>query len=173
VRTLGRHSWVKAPDACPVSQFTEWSCTYVREISSAHAIFAATEIARAIRHDPSRHLDMRQLSLRFNHSEEELRQSFKLLLGVSVREYQTRQRILCALRGLRTGIKADAVALDAGFKRPNKFYPCFRRITGYTPAALRPQLATFTDAELESLVLPRTGAHVTIPTRRVRQTESD
>jgi hypothetical protein len=95
-----------APDACPVSQFTEWSCTYVREISSAHAIFAATEIARAIRHDPSRHLNMRPLSLRFNHAaEEELRQSFKLLLGVSIREYQTRQRILCALRGLRTGIK--------------------------------------------------------------------
>lgn len=77
------------------------------------------------------------------------------------------------MRALRAGTKPDAVALDVGFKRPNKFYPCFRRITGYTPAALRPKLAILTDAELEALVCSRTGAQVSFPTRRVRQVESD
>jgi AraC-like DNA-binding protein len=87
--------------------------------------------------------------------------SFKLLFGVSIREYQTRQRILRALAALRAGIKADAVALDVGFKRPNKFYPSFRRITGYTPAALRRKLPFFTDADLELLVFPRRAARGT------------
>jgi transcriptional regulator GlxA family with amidase domain len=81
-----------------------------------------------------------------------LRALFKQEFGVTIREYQTRQRVLRAARLLVTSaFKVDTVAHRAGFGGRRNFYDAFRRIVGHSPSTLRHWSSTDLDALEERL----------------------
>src|SRR5207248_1735862 len=54
-----------------------------------------------------------------------------------LREYQRTSRIVCVALRIRSGIKIDAVALEAGYRSKKDFYGDFKRVFGLTPLQFR------------------------------------
>jgi AraC-like DNA-binding protein len=63
---------------------------------------------------------------------------FRKVTGMSVLEYITQRRVSCAQRLLaRTDMKIIDIAYESGFNSPARFYPCFKRLVGQSPARYR------------------------------------
>jgi len=63
---------------------------------------------------------------------------FRNMTGMSMLEYITQRRVSCAQRLLATtDMKNLDIAYEAGFGSPARFYPCFKRLVGQSPARYR------------------------------------
>ena len=63
---------------------------------------------------------------------------FRKMTGMSVLEYITQRRVSCAQRLLATtDMKTLDIAHESGFNSPARFYPCFKRLVGQSPARYR------------------------------------
>lgn len=63
---------------------------------------------------------------------------FRKITGMSVLEYITQRRVSCAQRLLATtDMKTLDVAYESGFNSPARFYRCFGRLVGQSPAQYR------------------------------------
>jgi AraC-like DNA-binding protein len=57
---------------------------------------------------------------------------------MSVLEYITERRVSCAQRLLdTTDMKIIDIVYESGFNSPARFYPCFKRLVGQSPARYR------------------------------------
>jgi AraC-like DNA-binding protein len=66
---------------------------------------------------------------------------FRKVTGMSVLDYITQQRVSCAQRLLATtDMKLLDIAAEAGFRSTARFYPCFKRLVGESPARYRRSL---------------------------------
>ena len=66
-----------------------------------------------------------------------LRVRFRKEIGMTVRQYLTRVRIIQAANMIRQGDKIEAVALLVGYRSKKNFYRQFRAIMGVPPGAFR------------------------------------
>lgn len=63
---------------------------------------------------------------------------FRKITGMSVLEYITQRRVSCAQRLLATtDMKLLDIAAESGFNSAARFYPCFKRLVGQSPARYR------------------------------------
>jgi transcriptional regulator GlxA family with amidase domain len=62
---------------------------------------------------------------------------FHRTLGLTVRDYVTRLRLMHAAELIRDGVKIEAVALLVGYRSKKNFYWRFRQHFGTTPGAYR------------------------------------
>lgn len=63
---------------------------------------------------------------------------FHKITGMSVLDYITQCRVSCAQRLLATtDMKLLDIAAESGFNSPARFYPCFKRLVGQSPARYR------------------------------------
>ena len=63
---------------------------------------------------------------------------FHKITGMSVLDYITQQRVSCAQRLLATtDMKLLDIAAESGFNSAARFYPCFKRLVGQSPARYR------------------------------------
>lgn len=63
---------------------------------------------------------------------------FRKVTGMSVLEYITQRRVSCAQRLLATtDMKILDIACESGFNSAARFYPCFKRLVGQSPASYR------------------------------------
>jgi AraC-like DNA-binding protein len=67
---------------------------------------------------------------------------FQKITGMSVLDYITQCRVSCAQRLLATtDMKLLDIAAESGFNSPARFYPCFKRLVGQSPARYRRQIS--------------------------------
>ena len=70
---------------------------------------------------------------------------FHKITGMSVLDYITQCRVSCAQRLLATtDMKLLDIAAESGFDSPARFYPCFKRLAGQSPASYRRSLQVTT-----------------------------
>ena len=70
---------------------------------------------------------------------------FHKITGMSVLDYITQCRVSCAQRLLATtDLKLLDIAAESGFNSPARFYPCFKRLAGQSPASYRRSLQVTT-----------------------------
>ena len=70
---------------------------------------------------------------------------FRQMTGMSVLDYITQRRVSCAQRLLATtDMKLLDIAFDSGFCSPARFYPCFKKLVGQSPARYRRSVRTAT-----------------------------
>jgi AraC-like DNA-binding protein len=63
---------------------------------------------------------------------------FRKITGMSLLDYITQCRVSCAQRLLATtDMKLLDIAAESGFNSPARFYPCFKRLVGQSPARYR------------------------------------
>ena len=77
---------------------------------------------------------------------------FRKVTGMSVLDYITQQRVSCAQRLLATtDMKLLDIAAEAGFRSTARFYPCFKRLVGESPARYRRSLQIMSETERVSI----------------------
>jgi AraC-like DNA-binding protein len=73
---------------------------------------------------------------------------FQKITGMSVLDYITQCRVSCAQRLLATtDMKLLDIAAEAGFNSAARFYPCFKRLAGQSPARYRRSMRAAASAE--------------------------
>jgi AraC-like DNA-binding protein len=137
--------WHRFPS--PLNAFDEWSATLIETFERTH-VSPAARAKKLIDEAAGRRLSTPFLARVVGCHPNRLRAIFKLSVGVTIREYQTRREILNAARMLISStLKVDAVAIATGFRSRKNFYAAFRRMVGTTPKAVR----AWSHSELESL----------------------
>jgi len=81
----------------------------------------------------------RQLAARFHTSERTLVRKFDQLLGVSLREWRQRLKVVKAFELLESGWAVERIALELGYNSASAFIVMFRGQTGITPEQWRQQ----------------------------------
>lgn len=145
--------WRNRADS-PLRVFNQWATVFLDAFERAHGLPAAERVKEMIDAENGKRISLSSLSRRSGCHPVRLRSQFKSKFGISIREYQTRRRILHAAQLLvQTDLKVDAVARNVGFRNRRNFYDAFHRIVGVAPSAVRGWSAEDLDS-LERGLLP-------------------
>jgi AraC-like DNA-binding protein len=117
--------------------FAVWMATFVETYNRTHPPTLAERAARIIRLGASGRLGAARIAAQCACTVHTLRDAFRRRYGVSLREYQRIARVTSAVPRVRSGIKIEAVALEAGYHSKKDFYKDFRQVTGLTPVQFR------------------------------------
>ena len=129
--------WRNRP-ACPVIAFSNWATAFLDKVEQSHRQPVTLHVKDIIDRGIDNRMSVRVLAREAGCHPVQLRATFKRDVGMSIREYQTRRRILTAARLLiESDMKVDAVARAAGFPNRRNFYEAFRRTLHTNPSALR------------------------------------
>jgi AraC-like DNA-binding protein len=90
-----------------------------------------------IKHHYTQRLTLGTLAQTLGRQAAYLGRLFRDEIGVTVREYVTRARMMNGAVQVRSGVKIEAVALDLGYQSKKNFYRQFKRRFGMTPDAYR------------------------------------
>jgi AraC-like DNA-binding protein len=78
------------------------------------------------------------LSKEFHMGDHKLRHGFKLLFGVSIRQYHEQKRMEYAIHLLNdTDMSVTQIILEVGYKETRTFYRAFKKLYRVTPFAWR------------------------------------
>jgi AraC-like DNA-binding protein len=130
-------SW-RSRHASPITAFAEWATSFLDKIEQSHRPSATLRVKARIDRGSESRLSMKSLARETGCHTVRLRTDFKRDFGMSIREYQTRRRMLKAAYLLATSnLKVDAVARMAGFPNRKNFYDAFKRTLRTRPSAVR------------------------------------
>ena len=103
-------------------------------MSQKHALLAR-EVHKQITSDLSQRLTIRQLSIRLKASATDIKNSFKSVYGMPVRDYMKAYRMLKAQYMLRESqMNIAEIAETIGYLNPGKFTVAFKDFFGVTPS---------------------------------------
>lgn len=120
-----------------LQDFAVWMATFVETYNCTHPPTLAEQAARVIRHGASERMGAARVAQKCACTVPTLRHAFRRRYGVSLREYQRIARVTCAVPHVRSGVKIEAVALEAGYRSKKDFYKVFKQVTGLTPVQFR------------------------------------
>ena len=104
-----------------------------------------TGLAGVLRHIDA-HLSERLttdgIARRFGYSRRRLSKVFQTHVGISAREYISRQRVRRACELLERGEKVEAAMLCVGYRNKTHFYRVFKKHAGCKPGAVRNPMTT-------------------------------
>jgi AraC-like DNA-binding protein len=147
--------WQEQRQRSPRAVFVEWAQSFLDEFDRTHRVSPAIQAKAILDEADGSRVRVGSLAAKVGCHSVRLRSSFKEQFGISIREYQTRRRILSAARLLvMSELKVDYVAQSTGFRSRKNFYDAFTRIVGSKPAVVR----GWSLAEVEMLerrLLPR------------------
>ena len=122
----------------PKHVFAEWAFHFLEAFDRTHPLPAAYRVKELVHARYQDALDVTRLARTVGCHPARLRALFKDEFGIAIHEYQTRLRVLRAVRLLATSdVKVEAVARTVGFRSKRNFYGAFRRLLGLTPSAVR------------------------------------
>lgn len=125
-------------ETSPISSFSEWARSFLDAFDRTHGVPPAVRLKEIIDGRDDSPLRLESLGRMVGCHPVRLRLMFRREFGISIREYQTRCRILQAARLLAMSEdKIDPVAHTVGFRSRKNFYKAFHRIVGATPSAVR------------------------------------
>jgi AraC-like DNA-binding protein len=131
----------------PISAFADWATSFLDKVEQAHQPSATARVKEIIDRRTVTRLNVNLLAREVGCHPVRLRAIFKRDFGLSMREYQTRCRILRAAHLLAASdVKVDAVARAAGFSNRKNFYGAFKRMLGTNPSAVR----NWSEADVDS-----------------------
>jgi len=144
---------------CPVHSFSKWATLFLDKIEQSHRPPLTLHVKEIINRGIENRMSVRSLARDAGCHPVRLRATFKRDVGMSIREYQTRRRILRAAQLLvESDVKVDAIARAAGFSNRKNFYKAFKRALHTNPSAVR----NWSGADLEAFeerLFPRTDSH--------------
>jgi len=117
--------------------FAVWMAAFVEAYNRTHPPTVAEQAARVIRHGASERMGAARIAALCTCNVPTLRHAFRRRYGVSLREYQRIARVTCAVPHVRSGVKIEAVALEAGYRSKKDFYKVFKQVIGLTPVQFR------------------------------------
>jgi AraC-like DNA-binding protein len=131
----------------PIMAFADWATSFLDKVEQSHRPSPTVRVKEIIDRGSDKRLSVRSLAREAGHHPLRLRATFKRDFGMSMREYQTRRRIVKAAQLLAASdLKVDAVAREAGFPNRKNFYDAFKRMLRTTPSAVR----SWSQADLKS-----------------------
>jgi AraC-like DNA-binding protein len=120
---------------------------------------AAERVKAAVAADPSGDWSMAKLGAVAHMSPFHLSRVFRQLVGASLHDYVTRERLAFALdRVLESDDDLSSIALESGFSSHSHFTARFRRFFGRTPTRLRNDRTVARMAETRTIVTARARA---------------
>jgi AraC-like DNA-binding protein len=142
----------------PIRAFAEWATSFLDNVEQAHQPSATLRVKEIIDGRSEARLNVSSLAREVGYHPVRLRAIFKREFGMSMREYQTRSRILRAAHLLAASdVKVDAVARAAGFPNRKNFYGAFKRTLHTNPSAIR----SWSEADVDSFkdrLFPQSGS---------------
>jgi AraC-like DNA-binding protein len=120
-----------------LQDFAVWMAAFVEIYNRTHPPMLAERAARIIRRGAAERMGAAHIASQCGCTVPTLRHAFCARYGVSLREYQRIARVTCAVPRVRSGVKIEAVALEAGYHSKKDFYKVFRQVTGLTPVQFR------------------------------------
>lgn len=125
-------------EASPLTMFRKWAAAFLDAFERAHGVPAAVRVKEMIDAENGKRINLTLLVRRSGCHPVRLRSQFKSRFGISIREYQTRRRIVYAAQLLvQSDLKVDAVAHIVGCRSRKNFYDAFRTLVGAAPSAVR------------------------------------
>jgi AraC-like DNA-binding protein len=127
-----------ARHSSPVSTFADWATTFLDNVERSHPPSPTARVKEMIDRGRDHRLSLKSLAREAGCHPVRLRAIFKHDVGMPIREYQTRRRIMKAAQMLAASdVKVDAIARSAGFPNRKNFYDAFKRKLGTNPSAVR------------------------------------
>jgi AraC-like DNA-binding protein len=127
--------WSVATDS-PQHAFVRWMEAFFAQLRQAHPRSAASRVARVLRERYQESWPVPTLAQMVHTTPSQLSRQFRLEFGVSIPDYQRIARLIHALNLVRHE-KAEAVALQVGYRSKKNFYATLQHFTGLTPTAFR------------------------------------
>jgi AraC-like DNA-binding protein len=146
--------------------FAAWIDALVGTYNRTHPPTLAERAARFIRQCASERMGAARIATECGCTLPTLRQAFGRRYGVSLREYQDIARVMFAVSRVRSGIKIETVAVEAGYRSKKDFYKVFRHVIGLTPVQFR----NLPSSEAVRLVSDARSRLVLRPRRRQQNT---
>jgi AraC-like DNA-binding protein len=134
------------PNDSPQGAFRRWMDEFFARLGRSHPQSPASRTARLLGEEYQIPWAIPTLAQRVHQTPAQLSRQFRLEFDLSIPDYQRIVRLIHALDLVRYD-KAEAVALEVGYKSKKNFYATLKRFTGLTPRRFR-QLSTARAAEL-------------------------
>lgn len=123
-------------DDDPLLMFRRWLPMFIEALRLAHPLSSARRAAAILATEYRRPLNILSLARRVQSSPRQLQRAFRRELGMTIRDCQTRERVLASLETV-IDAKSESTALDVGYRSRKNFYRSFRKLTGLTPTQFR------------------------------------